>query len=119
MSQMSDIDYVLTWAVYLLSVVLICYPLWKLTSILPWATLRRLVRANVLTLLLVPCAISAEISSYAPAFIALAFELLAGKQAEWQGTAQWLLGVLAAVNLLIIIMPLFRPKVPAESSASV
>lgn len=108
MNQMSELDYALTWVVYLLAVLLANYLWWKMTNWIRWDFLRSSVRLSVFTILIVPITVSSEIHSLAPAFMALAFELLASDDQAWQRPGYLLLGALLVANCMLLGYRLFR-----------
>lgn len=110
MNQMSELDYILTWAVYLLGVLLASYIWWKMTNWIRWEFLRNSARLSIFTILIMPITISSDLHSLAPAFMALAFEVLAANTEGWQRAAYLLGAALAVANVLLLLYHLFRRK---------
>lgn len=108
MNQMSEIDYLLTWAVYLLAVLLANYIWWKMTNGIRWELLRSSLRLSIFTILITPITVSSDIHSLAPAFMALAFEILAADKQAMLRPIYLLGGALLGVNAVLLLHTVFR-----------
>lgn len=90
-------DYVLAWLIYLVAAVGLLFLFWRLTKILPWRTLRDLLRVLVATVILTPVVVDANTLHIAPISVSMVVEFITDKKEAAIGH-----GVIVAVAWLLL-----------------
>lgn len=112
-------EYIIGWAVYLITVIGLLFCTWYITRGIPWLYVKQVLRLIAATLFLTPIAIDNTTAFYAPAWIKaglqLVFEGVDGFMPVGHLLLMVLLGVLLVYVLLLIGLQLYRRHKNAES----
>ena len=103
-------EYLLSWAVYLLSALVCLFVWWRMTRPVAWTILRTWFRVTIAVLLLLPISESAGSQVMAPAIVAVMIEAMTEgiKAAERGGYP--LLMAMAAAYLLAFLYHMIKPS---------
>ena len=102
------IEYITTWAVYLLAAVGLLVVWWRMTRIIPWQPLKQLLRVLVAAIVLMPGPVVYGSADWAPALFVLLLDVTVVKDADTMRAVPFLLYGLILGLLALFADGLFR-----------
>ena len=102
------VEYIMTWAVYLVAAVGLMAVWWRLTRFIPWQTPKQVLRVVLAALILMPAPVIYGSADWAPALFVLLLEVTVAKEADTMRAVPFLLYGLILGLLALFADGLFR-----------
>ena len=101
-------EYTITWAIYLLAALGLLAVWWRMTRVIPWVTVKQVLRVLVAAVILMPAPVVYGSTEWAPALFVLLLDITVVKETDAMRAVPFLLYGLILGFVVLLADGLFR-----------